>query len=194
MKKIPCVFVREFPSPREVIITREVTPGCEWVIAGEGVASRKWDGTAVLIRDGKAFARYDAKRGKTPPPNFEPCCDHDPVTGHWPGWVPADGPESKWIREAYANFKATFYGVVPPDGTYEACGPKINGNNEGLDGHALLRHGNIGADTFGRDFDSIRESLVGAAIEGIVFHHPDGRMAKIRRVDFGLPWPVRGES
>ena len=27
-------------------------------------------------------------------------------------------------------------------------------------------------------------------IEGIVWHHPDGRMAKIKRRDFGLSWPI----
>jgi hypothetical protein len=26
-------------------------------------------------------------------------------------------------------------------------------------------------------------------IEGIVWHHQDGRMAKIKRRDFGYPWP-----
>ena len=42
------------------------------------------------------------------------------------------------------------------DGTYEFCGPKSQGNAEHFD------------------------------IEGIVFHHPDGRMCKIRKSDFGI--------
>jgi len=31
-----------------------------------------------------------------------------------------------------------------------------------------------------------REWLKGRDIEGLVFHHPDGRMAKIKKRDFGL--------
>jgi hypothetical protein len=37
-----------------------------------------------------------------------------------------------------------------------------------------------------RDFDGLRTWLAGKDIEGIVWHHPDGRMAKIKLRDFGL--------
>ena len=37
-----------------------------------------------------------------------------------------------------------------------------------------------------RTFDGIREFLAPLDIEGIVFHHPDGRMVKIRKDDYGL--------
>lgn len=40
-----------------------------------------------------------------------------------------------------------------------------------------------------RDFDGLRAWLDGKDIEGIVFHHPDGRMAKIKLRDFGLRRP-----
>jgi hypothetical protein len=36
-----------------------------------------------------------------------------------------------------------------------------------------------------RDFDGLREYLAGKDIEGIVWHHSDGRMAKIKLRDFG---------
>lgn len=39
MKKIPTLFVREFFPCHKVKITDQVTPGCEWVLAGEGVAT-----------------------------------------------------------------------------------------------------------------------------------------------------------
>ena len=40
-------------------------------------------------------------------------------------------------------------------------------------------------------FESIRDMLEkGTGSEGIVWHHPDGRMAKIKRKDFGFDWPV----
>ena len=46
-----------------------------------------------------------------------------------------------------------------------------------------------------RNYDGdrlVRDELVIARnIEGIVWHHPDGRMVKIKARDFGLPWPPR---
>lgn len=185
MKKIPCLFKREFRGKQDFTLLREVTPGCEWVLAGEGVATRKWDGTACLVKDGKLYARYDAKRGKTPPEGAIPCCDPDPETGHWPHWVEAkDQPQFKWHREAWESYRL-FGGAW--DGTYECCGPKLQTNAEHLDGHVLIRHGTDPYPECPRDFDGLREWLSWRDIEGIVFHHPDGRMAKIRKADFGLP-------
>lgn len=37
-----------------------------------------------------------------------------------------------------------------------------------------------------RRFDLLREWFRGKNIEGIVWHHPDGRMVKIKKKDFGL--------
>jgi hypothetical protein len=193
MKKMPCLFVREFHVIGTFTITEAITPGCEWAIAGEGIASRKWDGTAVLVKEGRLYARYDAKKGKAPPAGAIPCTEApDPVTGHWPHWVLADGPQHKWIREAHALAS----GMVvpkPPDGTYEACGENIQGNPQGLVGHLLIPHTTPtdALDPWGRTFSGIRAFLGSVPWEGIVFHHPDGRMCKIRRKDFGLPWPVK---
>lgn len=85
MKKIISLFQRNYETDR--LVRDEVVPGAEWVLAGEGVATRKFDGACCMVRDGKLFKRYDAKNGKTPPPGFEPAQDADPVTGHLPGWL-----------------------------------------------------------------------------------------------------------
>jgi hypothetical protein len=79
---------------------------------------------------------------------------------------------------------------VPHEGTYELVGPKVQGNPYHLEVHKLIRHG---ADLIDapRDFDGLRVWLSEHTIEGIVWHHPDGRMAKIKRRDFGLSWPAR---
>ena len=45
MKKIPTLFKRTYDGPRIKGITDEVTPGLEWVLAGEGLATVKIDGT-----------------------------------------------------------------------------------------------------------------------------------------------------
>jgi hypothetical protein len=178
MQKIKTVFVVD-RSQRPHRITDQVQ--ADWVIVGEGLATVKYDGTACLIQDGKLFRRYDAKPGRMPPEGFTPCQDNpDPVSGHFPGWVPVTGdPADKFHLEAFDKSL--------PDGTYELLGPKIQGNRYGLSQHQLRRHG---ADTIevDRSFDAIRNWLEASDHEGLVFHHPDGRMAKIRRKDFGFKW------
>lgn len=187
MKKIPSVFERDWEGDRSRVLSKVVS-GCEWVLAGEGRPTRKWDGTACLIRDGRLFKRHDVKRGRQRPEDWEPCePEPDPKSGHWPGWLPVgDGPDDKWHREA-----ATLSSYLP-DGTYELIGPKVGGNPEHVTAHDLVPHGAMplpgleGPQTF----ESIWAFLAHNEIEGIVWHHPDGRMAKIKRGDFGLPWPI----
>jgi len=154
----------------------EIVPGAEWVPAGEGVATRKYDGTCCMVRDGKLWKRYEVKKGKTPPPNFEAANDPDPITGKQQGWVPVgDGPEDRWHREAFDG---------QADGTYELCGPKVQGNPEGFESHVLIPHGQDILEEAPRTYDEIREYLEKRTIEGIVWHHPDGRMVKIKKRDF----------
>ncbi len=132
MKKIPSLFVRDDRGR----LTSEYHPLADWVVRGDGHPTRKWDGTAVAVIDGVIYARYDAKSSKVPPGDFRPCQEPDPVTGHWPGWVPATRPQDVWIREAA--------GASPDslaDWTYEAVGPKIGGNPERLADHCLMKHG-----------------------------------------------------
>lgn len=174
MQKIVSLFQRNYDGDR--LVRDEIVPGAEWVIAGEGTATRKFDGTCCMVRDGKLYKRYDAKQGKMPPVGFEPAQDPDPNTGHWPGWLPVgDGPEDKWFREAALPDK---------DGTYEFCGPKIQGNPEGYDRHLLVKHGSQTLLDVPLTFAGLREYLLGSTYEGIVWHHPDGRMVKIKRKDF----------
>ena len=66
MNKIPTVFQRNENDRRYV--TREVNPECQWVLDGEGVPTRKFDGTCVrLADDGSWWARREVKPGKEPP-------------------------------------------------------------------------------------------------------------------------------
>jgi hypothetical protein len=186
MKKIPSIYERDQQTH---LVVDALVEGCEWVVAGEGVPTRKFDGTACLIRAGRLFKRFDAKKGKTPPPGFEPAQEPDLLTGHWPGWVPVgDGPDDRWHREARVLPGCGMDPEHPKDGTYELCGPKIQGNPEEFGGHVLVPHGlTVLKDCpSAEDFLSIRAYLDGRNIEGIVWHHADGRMAKIKTRDFGL--------
>ena len=164
MKKISSLFARDPNNPR--ILTDAYHPDAAWVVAGEGAATRKWDGTAVLVRGGRLFARYDVKHGKNAPAGFEAAQDPDPNTGHHPGWIPAERPEDKWIRAAAEAAKAA--GPLE-DGTYEACGPKINGNPESFIIHELVRHGRHVLEAIPRDKAGLVEFFRTNNIEGVVW-------------------------
>jgi hypothetical protein len=180
VKKIISLFQRNYDGDR--LVRDEVVPGAEWVMAGEGIATRKFDGTCCMVRGGALFKRYDVKAGNVPPVGFEPAQQADPVTGHWPGWLPVgDGPEDRWHREA---FQVPAQYQPYPDGTFELCGPKVQGNPEGFDKHVLVPHGAEPLHDAPRDYEGIRAYLESRSIEGIVWHHEDGRMVKIKRKDF----------
>lgn len=182
MKKIISLFQRNYDGDR--LVRDEIVPGAEWVIAGEGVATRKLDGTCCMIRDGKLFKRYEVKAGKTPPSDFEPANDADENTGKQQGWRPVgDGPDDQYHREAMHNSPGL------ADGTYELVGPKIQGNPETFPVHTLCAHSDSGLRLpYGpeRNFAAIRAWLQLHPFEGIVWHHDDGRMVKIKRKDFGF--------
>lgn len=186
MNKIPTLFIRDPQNMSRV--TRDVTPGCEWVLAGEGVATRKFDGTNVSVTVAAAKVVGVEKRRN---PTRE-----EKAAGAEPGYVQADrsDPSDKHIFAAVDACDFSDW----PDGAWscEAVGPKIQGGADG-EGPGLIP---FSLDEFKivmaipdggpRDFDSIAETMAGTDWEGIVWHHPDGRMAKIKRRDFGHRWPV----
>lgn len=189
MKKIPTLFKRTFKDHAVTDISPELTsPDLQWVLDGEGIATEKFDGACCALIDGKFYKRYDAKKGKTPPEGAIPCCDPDPITGHWPHWVlvKEDDPSSKWFIEA----KRTE--VLPSritDGTYEAVGPHFNNNPYNLDEDILIKHGFVPL-YVQRTFKGIKEYLKEHKIEGIVFWKDGEPQCKIKRSDFGFEWPV----
>jgi len=179
MKKIPTLFLRNPDDRRHV--TKEVTPGCEWVISGEGVPTRKYDGTCVMLDGtGRWWARREVKKGKQSPYMFMRV-DYDTVTGKQVGWVPIeDSSFYKFFLEALTNSTPT------NKGTYELCGPKVNGNPEDTEGHELFSHEN--ADLVWFPFEAsaqlIAHTVQKLTIEGVVWRHPDGRMAKLKARDY----------
>ncbi len=179
MRKTPTIFTRDWNGDRSRVID-EPHPDCAWVFAGEGVATRKIDGTCCRVLDGNLWKRRELKKDETMPTGFE-TAGTDPETGKTVGWVPVgDGPEDRWHREAFG-------GGGLPDGTYELLGPKIQGNPENMDQHVLVAHADCEAyPDVPRDFHALKAWLADQDIEGLVFHHPDGRMAKVKLRDFGL--------
>lgn len=183
MKKMPTIFERDWSGDRSRVVNAP-HKDCGWVFAGEGVATRKIDGTSCLVRNGRLYKRRELREAETPPPLFEQA-DHDEVTGKTVGWVPCDiGPEDRWHMEAFAA------GALA-DGTYELVGPKVQSNPERYDRHTLVRHSDpsLVLKDVPRTFDELRAWMATQDIEGIVWHHPDGRLAKLKLRDFGLKRP-----
>ena len=187
MKKIPTLFERIYENHKIVGITDKITPGCEEAFL-KGEATVKFDGSCCSIINGEFYKRYDCKKGKIPPEGAIPCCDPDPITGHWPHWVKVDpeNPADKWFYTAYINSDSEFL----QDGTYEACGPHFQKNPYGLYYDELMKHGSLLINV-NRDFESIKEYLEDNKIEGIVFWLNSEPVCKIKRSDFGFEWPIK---
>lgn len=184
MIKIPTIFERD--DKFKVIDAPRAE--CAWVFAGEGIATEKLDGTNCrLTVSGGRIVRVEKRRNLTKAEKQQGIVD---------GWyidANESDPADKWIFAAVHGTDATAW----PDGEHpvEAMGPKIQGNPLGLLHNIcvpFLLRPTIYVDAR-RNFDGLRvfltglESLYspGALAEGLVFHHPDGRMAKIKRKDFG---------
>ena len=183
MEKIPTLFERD----DKFKVTPTVRPECEWVIRGEGTATEKLDGANVrlTVRAGE-LVRVEKRRNPDKKQKAKGIID---------GWyVDTDefGPEDRWIIEAAKNTDTAGW----PDGEHpcEALGPKFQGNTLSLDEHLCVPF-NMEIPTYDeipRDFDGLAQFLMeieshysaGNLAEGIVFHHPDGRRAKIKRRDF----------
>lgn len=169
MQKIPTLFERD-EARRGRPVTPVVKKECLWVAAGEGVATRKLDGMNVQIIGGVLYKRQKPADG-----------DYDEAS-----YVEArrDDPADRWLFAAFDSAPSW------QDGVYEALGPKIQGDPEKYGRHTLVRvvpcePWLVLADV-PRDFDGLRAFLAAQDMEGIVFHHPDGRKAKIKKRDFGL--------
>jgi len=183
MEKIPTIFDRG----DNFRVVDKVREGCEWVLAGEGTATEKLDGMNVrlTIRKGECV-RVEKRRNPSKIQKKKGIID---------GWyIDADqyGPEDKYIYEAVKNTDTSQW----PDGEHpcEALGPKIQGNPLGLELHRCVPF-NLEIPTFDgvpRTYEGLQKLLAELEskfspqhlAEGIVFHHPDGRRAKIKRKDF----------
>lgn len=181
MIKIPRVFEPEVGG----LASDRPNPGCEWVLAGEGYATVKVDGSACMIdEEGRLWKRMLLrKKMKDKPPAAWIPCQERPEHGEWRGWyLVGDMPDDQWCQEAFEALENK------KPGTYELVGPQVVGNNEMQKKHILVPHGKFILEDCPRTRAELIEYLRNRDIEGIVFYHPDGRMAKVRKKkDLNLP-------
>lgn len=183
MEKIPTLFERDDAFK----VTPTVRPECAWVLEGLGDATEKLDGTNVrlTVRSGQ-LVRVEKRRNPTKAQKARGIRDGWYVDTH------ADDPADRHILAAAHATDVSAW----PDGEHaaEALGPKIQGNPLGLEGLLCVPF-NLEIPSYTDvplDFDGLRSYVLalesrycpGHDAEGIVFHHPDGRRAKIKRRDF----------
>lgn len=191
MQKIPSLFLRDKSYPR--LVTSTPDPDCLWVFKDQGWPTEKFDGLACVFFRRGWHTRHHYREEKGDPPEGWIHWTRDPGVSFGHGWIPLShqNPGHRYHLEAAAKHDGP---AIANGTTWELLGPKVQSNPYGLPSHVLLRHGSVTLvpDRL-RSFGAIRDYLSECPLlEGIVWHHNDGRMAKIKRTDFGLPWPDKG--
>lgn len=183
MQKIPTIFVRD-PKPKCTPVTEEHNPDCDWVFRGEGIATRKIDGINIKIEGALPYIR------------IKPSTRDYTVAGYEPYKTGMNKHVDKALDNAAINMPhdsdVTF--SYWPDGIYEVYGNGIRGNPEKIEGHHMVRIAYLdrpgGFDHaltiqgVPRSYRGLMGYMATHDIEGIVFHHRDGRMGKIKAKDF----------
>ncbi|MBS3080446.1 hypothetical protein J4221_03170 [Candidatus Pacearchaeota archaeon] len=183
MPKIECPFVRELINGN-YIVTNKIAEGYEWVFKDDSVmAIEKLHGTnvSIVIVEGTVIQVYNRTER-----------------------IPFITKGKKWIIESLLNSKERGYLEFLGDGQHfgELIGPKVNGNPYKLKEHLwipfkIFAQKHLKYKSWGKypkDFETISNwfkeliplyaSMQGdreGFVEGIVFTHPDGRMAKLRK-------------
>jgi hypothetical protein len=186
MPKLECPFVREEINGNYVV-TDNIVEGYEWVWGPDVMAIEKLHGTnvSILIQDGVIVSCWNRTER-----------------------IPFFNKGKKHITEGLLNSFERGYMEFLGDGQHfgELIGPKVNGNPYKLKEHLWipfetfcqkhLKYKSWGK--YPKDFKTISEwfekyliplyaSMQGedgrknGFVEGVVFTHPDGRMAKLRR-------------
>jgi hypothetical protein len=183
MEKIPTLFERD----DHFRVVDRPRAECAWVFDGEGVSTEKLDGMNVRLttRSGQ-LVRVEKRRN---PSKLQKA---QGITDGWYVDTDEHGAEDKWVLVAARNTDVS--GWSDGEHACEALGPRIQGNPLALADHLCVPF-NVAAPTYQgvpRDYATLQDFLAtmesrfspGNLAEGIVFHHPDGRRAKIKRKDF----------
>lgn len=180
MKKIPTIFLRDYKL-KCTPVTDDINPECQWVFDGEGIATRKIDGVNVKILNGLPMMRVK------------------PASADYTEAEYTRTMNDKYVLAAFASLLPLPYrstdGYWLHDGVYEAYGEGIRGNAEKVEGYHMTRLASANNDPCSfdhalvihgvpRSYRGLMGYFATHDIEGIVFHHRDGRMAKIKTKDF----------
>ncbi|MFH1275817.1 MAG: RNA ligase family protein [Candidatus Woesearchaeota archaeon] len=183
MPKLESPFVRKMVE-NNYLVTNEIVKGMEWVFEDESVmAIEKLHGTnvSIVIQEGVVTQIYNRTER-----------------------IQFINKNKRWITEGILTSKGKGYLEFLGDGQHfgELIGPKVNANPYKLTEHIWipftayaqkhLRYKSWGK--YPKDFETISEWFKELMplftmkrgdkegfVEGVVFTHPDGRMAKLRK-------------
>ncbi len=188
MPKLESPFKRILYTNNDYIVTPEITEGYEWVFNDDKVmAIEKLHGTnvSIVIQEGTVTQIYNRTER-----------------------IPFITKSKSWVIKGILNSKERGYIDNLGDGQHfgELIGPKVNGNPYNLTEHIWIPFSTFGQKhlkykswgKYPKDFNTIsswfkeliplyasmvhgEEGRTKGFVEGIVFTHPDGRMAKLRR-------------
>src|SRR5699024_699162 len=122
MKKISTLFKKNPENLGRVI--NEINPENKWVFDGDGIPTRKFDGTSCSIIDGDIYRRYDTKKRRKHHKGGTRKQEEGAIIEHHPHCVKcsSDKPHDKNHFLVFMSLKEK------KDGRYEICGEKVNGN------------------------------------------------------------------
>lgn len=205
--KIQSPFVRKHINKRYVV-TPEITEGYEWVFKDDGViASDKLHGTNVcmIFKEGKLFA-IDNRDTRIVFDPFIHLYTNTQTARMMQGLL--NSIEKGWVK---ANSNSRVYG--------ELIGPSLNKNIHRVEANYFVPFDYLKQkckwntwfdNKYPKTYESISEWFKGLPslftqrihpksdqqdfAEGLVFHHPDGRMAKLRRDMFDWYYEDKGRA
>lgn len=178
LSTIPTVFHRD---PRTGTVVPQPIDSCTWVLTGEGTCRIKYHGISVqLDRGGRWYQWTSWPGGYGCPDTFLPAHTSQQRDERSFGWMPLDDDDDTWwlITAALHDM------LIPRAGTYELCGPGIRFNREGFDKPTLIYHRTAPVvDAPDRSYEGLLRLLRSGVWSGLVFEHPDGRLAKLSLAD-----------
>lgn len=188
MQKISTIFERDGQTRG---VTDQFSPWVEGFNFEEAIATEKLDGTNVRITvRNHTLVRLEKRRNPTKLEKAKGLVE--------PWYVDASEFEAgdKYMWEAAQNTDLS--SIEDGEWSAEALGPKIQGNPLNLEKHILFLFSvpsevaKVVFDDAPHTFEELKvwlpqqRSKFGkdCGIEGLVWHHPSGKMAKIKQKDF----------
>lgn len=187
---IPCLFLRG----ADKLVTPTINPQCDWVLNSDaGLMTIKIDGVLVKVtlEGGQWCIHKRMSESSFMKTNREDTLDA-------PFWEAFDAQD------------------VKTNGMFEVYGKSIKGNPYGINKNFMIKVFPVDytlilarhttrikrgwGTSVGELFEAIKSELTESPeIEGLVFHYEESNglslkaAAKVKRTDFGLPWPVKAD-
>lgn len=157
---------KPYTPPFPLFTDGEVTPGCEWAIKKHDDVYNYLDGIPALVHKGTIYK-----------------------VGEGSAWAEC-GAEDGVYREALHNFRIV-QGEMPESGLYQVIGYSVHDNPYGLTGNTLawVMNDQLRVKVSDRSYEGMWAHFEQSPAFGVLFTYTRGRMALVKRTDFGLKWP-----